>query len=232
MYSLLSGSPPPPWPLHTLSRTCWWGTQWPAWRRWFPGPASMASLLSREHRPSSGPGWSLPASPSPSTPCSTVPCSSASLTTLLPGMSRSRSFTLTGTPSPGWALTSCLMTSQLFHFPWGNASWTLDHRHTRHQSANAIFERASNFLHWPNFHIDIVTAACSTCSNFQPCNPAMPPVIRDAPSYPLPLLLSTQSKHDAAREATTGVSHKHGAGSTATGNMQPISSNYDTDTWW
>ena len=49
----------------------------------------------------------------------------------------------------------------------------MDHRHTHHQGANAIFERPYTSLYWPNFHID-KTAACSTCSNYQPCNPDVP----------------------------------------------------------
>ena len=47
-------------------------------------------------------------------------------------------------------------------------------------------ERASTTLYWPNYRADIVNhrAACTTCSKYQPSNPAMPPVIQENPVYP------------------------------------------------
>ena len=62
----------------------------------------------------------------------------------------------------------------------------MDHLHAGHQGATAMFERASSSLYWPNFRIDLInhTAACTTCSKYQPSNPAMPPVTPDEPSYP------------------------------------------------
>ena len=49
-----------------------------------------------------------------------------------------------------------------------------------------MFERASSSLYWPNFRVDLInhTAACTSCSKYQPSNPAMPPVVPDEPSYP------------------------------------------------
>ena len=62
----------------------------------------------------------------------------------------------------------------------------LRHLHSGHQGANSMFERASSSLYWPNYRADIVNfrAACSSCSRYQPSNPAMPPVYPEAPVYP------------------------------------------------
>ena len=62
----------------------------------------------------------------------------------------------------------------------------LQHLHSGHQGANSMFERASSSLYWPNYRADIVNfrAACSSCSRYQPSNPAMPPVYPEAPVYP------------------------------------------------
>ena len=49
-----------------------------------------------------------------------------------------------------------------------------------------MFERASSALYWPNFRANILNfkAACVTCSQFQPSNPSMPPVLPESPVYP------------------------------------------------
>ena len=62
----------------------------------------------------------------------------------------------------------------------------MEHLHAGHQGATAMFERASSSLYWPNFRQDLInhTARCTTCSRYQPSNPALPPVIPDEPSYP------------------------------------------------
>ena len=62
----------------------------------------------------------------------------------------------------------------------------LAHLHAGHQGANAMFERASSSLYWPNFRADIINykAACALCSRYQPSNPAMPPILPETPIYP------------------------------------------------
>ena len=62
----------------------------------------------------------------------------------------------------------------------------MSHLHAGHQGANAMFERASSSVYWPNFRADILNfkAACATCSRYQPSNPAMPPVLPESPAYP------------------------------------------------
>ena len=62
----------------------------------------------------------------------------------------------------------------------------LGHLHAGHQGANAMFERASSSLYWPNFRADIMNykAACTSCSRYQPSNPSMPPILPETPVYP------------------------------------------------
>ena len=62
----------------------------------------------------------------------------------------------------------------------------LNHLHSGHQGANSMFERASATLYWPNYRSDIINfrAACTSCSRYQPSNPAMPPVEPETPLYP------------------------------------------------
>jgi len=62
----------------------------------------------------------------------------------------------------------------------------LQHLHAGHQGANAMFERASSCLYWPNFRSDIMNhrASCAQCSRYQPSNPSLPPVLPETPIYP------------------------------------------------
>ena len=62
----------------------------------------------------------------------------------------------------------------------------LEHLHAGHQSATKMFEHAATSLYWPNLRADIINfrAACTTCSRYQPSNPAMPPIMPETPIYP------------------------------------------------
>ena len=62
----------------------------------------------------------------------------------------------------------------------------LEHLHGGHAGANMMFERASTCLYWPNFRSDInmFQAACSTCRQIAPSNPALPPEDIPHPTYP------------------------------------------------
>ena len=62
----------------------------------------------------------------------------------------------------------------------------LQHLHGGHAGANMMFERAATCLYWPNFRSDInmFQAACPTCRQIAPSNPALPPEDVPHPTYP------------------------------------------------
>ena len=62
----------------------------------------------------------------------------------------------------------------------------LEHLHAGDASATSMFERAATSLYWPNFRADMINhrAACPTCTQYAPSNPAMPPTEPEHPTYP------------------------------------------------
>ena len=62
----------------------------------------------------------------------------------------------------------------------------MEHLHAGHAGANMMFERAASCLYWPHFRSDIAMfqAACTSCRQMAPSNPALPPEQLQHPTYP------------------------------------------------